>query len=61
MSEPKYLEGACVWQGAAMKENRRWIKEFPAVVLEQIDAAVDRSKDIDWKQVNRHNFALPGA
>lgn len=61
MSEPKYLEGACVWHGAAMKENPRWIKEFPAVVLEQIDAAVRSVKDIDWKNVDRNNFALPSA
>ena len=61
MSEPKYLEGACVWHGAAMKENLRWVKEFPAVVLEQIDAAVRSVKDIDWKNVDRNNFALPSA
>ena len=61
MSEPKYLEGACVWHGAAMKENDRWIKEFPSVVLEQIDAAVRSVKDIDWKNVDRNNFALPSA
>jgi len=61
MSEPKYLEGACVWHGAAMKENDRWIKEFPSVVLEQIDAAVRSVKDIDWKNVDRRNFALPSA
>ena len=61
MSESNYLKGACVWQGAEMGNNRRWIKEFPAAVLDQIDAAVHKVKDIDWKSVNRHNFPLPGA
>jgi len=59
MSEPGYLEGACVWHGAAMKDHPRWIKQFPAAVLEQIDAAVRSVKDIAWKNVDRHNFALP--
>jgi len=61
MSESNYLKGACVWQGAEMGKNHRWIKEFPAAVLDQIDAAVHQVKDIDWKSVNRHNFPLPGA
>ena len=55
------LQGACVWKGAEMRQNRRWIKEFPAAVLEQIDAAIDKAGDLDWRQVNRHNFPLPGA
>lgn len=61
MSESHYLKGACVWRGSEMAESRRWVKEFPASVLEQIDAAVDKVKDIDWKSVDRHNFPLPGA
>jgi hypothetical protein len=59
MSEPGYLEGACVWHGAAMKDHPRWIKQFPAAVLEQIDTAVRSVKDIAWKNVDRSNFALP--
>jgi hypothetical protein len=61
MSESNYLKGACVWQGAEMGENQRWVKNFPAAVLAQIDMAVDKVKDIDWKSVNRHNFPLPGS
>jgi hypothetical protein len=61
MSESNGLEGACVWKGAEMVENDRWVKEFPAAVLEQIDVAVDTAKNIDWRNINRHNFPLPGA
>jgi hypothetical protein len=61
MSESNYLQGACVWRGAEMVDNHRWVKEFPAAVLEQLDAAVDKSKDIGWRRIDRHNFPLPGA
>lgn len=61
MSESNYLQGACVWKGADMVENDRWVKEFPAAVLEQIDVTVHKTKDIGWRDVNRHNFPLPGA
>jgi hypothetical protein len=55
------LQGACVWKGADMRQNRRWIKEFPATVLAQIDAAIGKVGDLDWRQINRHNFPLPAA
>src|SRR3546814_16707023 len=61
MSESKLLEGACVWTGAEMVENPRWVKRFPAAVLESIDSAVQQVRDIDWKAVTRRNFPLPGA
>jgi hypothetical protein len=61
MAESNYLHGACVWKGAEMDQNHRWIKEFPPVVLEQIDAALERVKDLDWRNVSRHAFPLPDA
>jgi len=61
MSESKLLEGACVWTGAEMVENQRWVQRFPAAVLESIDNAVHQVRDIDWKAVTRRNFPLPGA
>jgi hypothetical protein len=61
MFQSNDLQGACVWKGAEMRQNRRWIKEFPAAVLEQIDVAIDKAGDLDWRQVNRQNFPLPGA
>src|SRR5262245_36708924 len=61
MSESNYLHGACVWTGAEMARNHRWVRELPAMLLEQIDLALEEVKDIDWRDVNRHNFPLPGA
>src|SRR3989337_522153 len=61
MSESNYLRGACVWKGAEMGQNHRWVKEFPAVVLEQIDVALEKVDDRDWRTVNRHSFPLPDA
>jgi hypothetical protein len=61
MSEMKFLEGACVWRGAEMAKNGRWVKDFPATVLAQIDSAVEQTRDMPWQRVNRDNFPLPGA
>jgi hypothetical protein len=59
MPESNYLQGACIWKGAEMDRNHRWVKDFPAVVLEQIDIALEKVEDLEWRHVNRHNFLLP--
>ena len=61
MSESRYLQGASVWRGAEVARNQRWVREFPPLVLEQIDAALERVKDVGWRDLNRRNFLLPGA
>jgi hypothetical protein len=61
MSRPTPLQGASVWSGAEIARSRRWIKHFPAEVLAEIDAALDRVKDVEWRQVNRGNFPLLNA
>ena len=61
MSSPDYLQGECVWNGAEMQTNPRWVKQFPPALLDAIDAAVNASSGIDWTRVNRENFPLPGA
>jgi hypothetical protein len=42
-----------------MADSERWIKVFPGVVLQEIDAALRKSKDIPWNRLNRENFPLP--
>lgn len=59
MTEAKYVQGDCVWRGADMANHPRWVKQFPAAVLQEIDTALEGVKDLDWKQVNRENFPLP--
>ena len=61
MTETIPLKGACVWTGAEMRSSARWVREFPPAVLDAIDAAVAKVKDVDWSCVNRTNFPLPGA
>ena len=61
MAQSDDLHGACVWKGSEMGRNRRWVKEFPAALLAEIDHAVHATADLDWRQINRRNFPLPGA
>ena len=44
-----------------MGGNPRWVKQFPAALLEQIDVATGKTRDLDWRKINRHNFPLQGA
>jgi len=55
------LEGACIWKGAEIAQSHRWVKEFPAIVLEQIDVALEKVENLEWRNVNRRNFPLPDA
>jgi hypothetical protein len=57
----KALQGNSVWTGAQMRDNPRWIKQFPAAVLQGIDDAVRAAADIPWQQLTRENFPLPGS
>jgi len=59
MPTATYLQGACVWRGADMVHDERWIKRLPAAVLDEIDAAVHRTQDLDWQRLNQQNFPLP--
>jgi hypothetical protein len=59
MAESRYLQGACVWKGAEMRQNHRWLKQIPAAVLDQLDAALEKVEGLEWREVTRHNFVLP--
>lgn len=61
MSTSSRLQGACVWKGAEMAQSDRWVKTFPSVVLRQIDAALEKAGDLDWRRVTRDSFPLPAA
>ena len=61
MSEARHLQGTCVWKGAEMGQNHRWLKQVPAIVLDELDAALEQVKKLAWRDVTRHNFALPDA
>jgi hypothetical protein len=55
------IRGACVWHGAEIAKSQRWIKQFPATVLDQIDRALAAVAEIEYRRVNRDNFPLPGS
>jgi hypothetical protein len=61
MPESRYLQGTCVWKGAEIGQNHRWLKQIPAIVLDELDAALEKIQELKWRDVTRHNFALPGA
>jgi Taurine catabolism dioxygenase TauD, TfdA family len=61
MPESRYLQGTCVWKGAEIAQNHRWLKQIPAIVLDQLDAALEKVKELEWRDVTRHNFVLPDA
>ena len=45
MPESRDLQGPCVWKGAEMGENHRWLKQIPAIVLDQLDAALEKVEE----------------
>jgi hypothetical protein len=57
---PSELQGACVWTGAEMRDNRRWVKACPPILLAQIDQAAVKTDGLHWRAINRDNFPLPG-
>jgi hypothetical protein len=44
-----------------MQTDSRWVKQFPPAMLDGIDAAIEKLGDLDWREVTRENFPLPGA
>jgi hypothetical protein len=44
MLEPRFLHGSCVWKGAELTENHRWLKHVPPVVLKLCGLAVNPAK-----------------
>jgi hypothetical protein len=55
------LQGSCVWTGAEMRQNQRWLKQIPDGLLRRIDAALENVNDLQWHEVTRRNFTLPDA
>jgi hypothetical protein len=61
MPESRYLQGNCVWKGAEIGRNHRWLKQVPTTVLDELDGALEKAKELEWRDVTRHNFPLPDA
>jgi hypothetical protein len=61
MPDSHYLQGACAWKGAQIAQDHRWRKQIPEIALNELDVALDKVMDVEWRDVTRHNFPLPGA
>ncbi len=61
MAPTELLQGDCVWTGAEMARDPRWVKTLPPELRVQIDAALAGVRHLDWRQVGRRNFPLPAA
>jgi hypothetical protein len=61
MPEAGCLQGPCTWRGAQMRQNQRWLKQVPAILPDQLDTALEKVKNLDWRDVTLQNFPLPGA
>ena len=59
MSSAKELQGAYTWNDVDLQDSRRWVKEHPSSIPEEIYTAISKVKDFDWSEVNRDNFCLP--
>ena len=56
---PIAITGACVWKGADMRQNRRWIKDIPAALSAEIEAATAKTSGLNWREITVRNFPLP--
>lgn len=61
MSEFEPLTGDCVWRGAEMRSSTRWIRTFPPALLDAIDAALHKAKDLELRSITRTTFPLPAS
>src|SRR5215467_8859232 len=54
------LVGPAVWRGDDIKNATRWIRDFPASAVAELDAALAavKAKDLDWSQIRRADFPL---
>src|SRR5262245_57040116 len=56
------LTGPAVWTGEEIKKSRRWIRDFPAAGVAELDgalAAVNKA-GLEWSQITRRDFPLAG-
>jgi hypothetical protein len=54
------LTGPPVWTGAEIRNSTRWIREFPASGVAELDAALAAVKHLAWSEIKRADFPLRG-
>ncbi len=56
-----FLHGDCVWTGAGMARDARWVKTLPPELLAQIDTALAGVQHLDWRRFGHMNFPRSAA
>jgi len=62
MQNPEPIEGPCAWTGRDLVQSSRWLRDLTVAEVDELDralAAAEASR-IDWRDINRENFPLPG-
>jgi hypothetical protein len=54
------LTGPSVWTGAEIKNSTRWIRDFPASGVTELDAALAAVNHLTWTEIKRADFPLDG-
>jgi hypothetical protein len=60
MFDAQPIRGACVWNGAEIVDSTRWLRDLPPEVASAIDRSVSSVAGMDWKQIKRGDFPMPG-
>ena len=56
------LGGPAAWKGEELARSTDWIWPVPAEAVAELDAAVEgvRRRGLDWREITRADFPLPG-
>jgi hypothetical protein len=56
------LTGPAVWRGDEIRKSTRWIRDFPASAIAELDTALGHAnrKGLDWSQITREDFPIVG-
>jgi hypothetical protein len=56
------ITGPVAWNGKDLQSSTRWIRDLTPAMVAELDTALQgvKAKGLDWAQVTRENFPLPG-
>ncbi len=60
MTALKPVTGPCAWIGKDMVNSARWVKTLGDAAAAKIGVALAGARGLEWREVTRENFPLPG-